>query len=59
MDICGEHGDDIAYMGRDCPACGQIEDLQTEHRNEITDLEFSHAEEVDSLQDQIDELENK
>lgn len=28
MNICSEHGDDIAFAGRDCPACGHIEELR-------------------------------
>lgn len=35
MDICSEHGDDIAYSGRYCPACSQIEELNIDHETEI------------------------
>lgn len=54
MDICGEHGDDIAFYGRDCPACGHVETLEKDHRYAIEELENSHKEEVDDLQNELD-----
>lgn len=59
MDICGEHGDEIAYAGRDCPACEQIEDIHRDHQEELNVLETDHAEEVSDLEEKIYELENK
>lgn len=55
MDICGEHGDDIAYSGRDCPACGQIEDLKSDQNDVVTDLN----EQIDDLNQQVDEMEDR
>lgn len=58
MDICGEHGADIAYSGRDCPACADIEDIRDEHSREIRSLEDDHQSEIDDLQSEIDRLQN-
>ena len=54
MEICGEHGDEIAYSGRDCPACEHLEgvekDLKEEHDAEVRDL----RDEIEKLQDELD-----
>lgn len=59
MDICGEHGDDIAYSGRDCPACEQVDDLKREHSAEMSNLESDMQYDIDELQREIDEHECK
>ncbi len=59
MDICGEHGDDIAYSGRECPACDHIEKVRLDFKEDL-DSQVSDLEEtIDDLQDRIDELESK
>jgi len=58
MNTCGEHGDDIAFAGRDCPACEQIESLQKDHEEEINNIEDDHTTEVNDLQSEIDTLES-
>lgn len=52
MDICGEHGDEIAYAGRECPACEQVERLQDEYKETIDNLE----QDLGDADDRIDEL---
>ena len=59
MDICSEHGDDIAFIGRDCPVCEQLEDIYNDHQNELYQLNQELKDEEDrneDLLDQIDEL---
>lgn len=56
MDICGEHGDEIAYAGRDCPACAQIEDLNKEHNMIVEDLENQVNEDDEKIGDLQAEL---
>lgn len=55
MEICGEHGEEIAYMGRECPACEQIEDLNREFHETIHDLE----QDLSDADNRIDELEQE
>jgi TolA-binding protein len=55
MDTCGEHGDDIAYSGRNCPACGQIEDINSDHNEVVNDLNQI----IEDLQEQVDEYEDR
>lgn len=52
MDICGEHGDDIAHAGRDCPACIQIEDIEKNHKQELEEMQWAHNEEIDSIMEE-------
>jgi HPt (histidine-containing phosphotransfer) domain-containing protein len=62
MDICGEHGNDMAYSGRDCPACSQIEDLNKEHSQAIdslTDERDDMDERIADLQDELEEMREK
>ncbi len=59
MDICGEHGAEIAYMGRDCPACAQIEDINSGHSDEISNLTNDFESDMNDMQDTIDELQEK
>ena len=57
MTICGEHGEEIAFSSGYCPACDQIETLESDLKEEF-DSEVSGLEsEISNLQDQIDELE--
>lgn len=50
MNICGEHGgEDIAFEGRDCPACIERDEMQAE-------IDAGDAE-VKELNDQIGKLE--
>lgn len=35
MNICSEHGDDIAFVGKYCPACAEIEKLEEEHQQAL------------------------
>lgn len=59
MDICGEHGSDIAFSGRDCPACDNVDGVRSDAREEldaqIGDFEFT----ISELEEKIYELENK
>lgn len=63
MDICGEHGYEIAYMGRNCPACEQIEEINQDHNDAMKSAEDEFESEVSDMQDTIDglqdQLENK
>lgn len=59
MDICGEHGDFIAYSGRDCPACSEIEQLHLDHKEEIESVENDLQEQISELRDEISELDDK
>ncbi len=52
MEICGEHGDEIAFAGRDCPACDHLDKV-------CADLKEEHESEVSDLQSVIDDLDNK
>jgi len=57
MDICTNHdGESIAYVGRTCPACKQVERLQEEIsslKDDVNNLE----KERDDLQEQLDNAE--
>lgn len=66
MNICGEHGSEIAYADRECPACEQVSELNDNHYEEIErirdDSEFDKSElqdTIDELEDKIEELESK
>ena len=59
MQICGEHGDEIVYMGRDCPACGQIDDIELEYKTEIDNLEDEHKMAIEELETEIETLEEE
>lgn len=59
MDICGEHGADIAFTGRDCPACEQIDDINRDHNTAIDDLTSEFESDMNAMQDTIDELQEK
>lgn len=50
MDICGEHGEDIAHEGRDCPACEQIDGLRDDFQDNINQMQ----EEIDELKEAKD-----
>ena len=57
MQICDQHGEEIAYSGNrydECPACTQVETLLDEHKEEIEKLN----EEINDLQDEISTLED-
>lgn len=54
LGICGEHGNDIAYAGNNCPVCDVISDLESEHETNITELE----DRVEELQSVINDLED-
>lgn len=49
MNICSEHGDEIAYYGKDCPACEEIVDLRRDHLDEM-----EHMRGIIELQDEQD-----
>lgn len=59
MEICGEHGKEIAYykdgMYDDCPACKEVDLLKYEHAREIDDLNIQ----LDERDSRIDELRNQ
>lgn len=57
MEICDEHGDDMVFMGRDCPACDQIEDITAEYRQELETTIEGFESEIDEMQNKIDALE--
>lgn len=57
MDICGEHGDDIAYSGRDCPACDHIERVRSDFKEDLDNQLADKQSEVDDLQSKLDEIE--
>ena len=59
MDICGEHGEEIAYVGRDCPACEQVESLKDEYETTISGLEQDLADADDRIDELTDELKEK
>ena len=56
MDICGEHGDEIAYHGLNCPACREIDDLNKEHQDIVDSLTDERDTFDRELQDAKDEL---
>ena len=59
MEICSNHGSEIAYTGRDCPACEEIEDLNRDHNEQIASLIEDHETQMTELEDKIYDLENK
>lgn len=59
MDVCGEHGADIAFSGRDCPACEQIDDMNTDHQREVDNLTSNFEFDMNDMQDRIEELEGQ
>lgn len=58
MEICGEHGADIAFAGRYCPACGDIEKAREDKEDLDSEIEDMQSE-MDKMQVRIDELEGK
>lgn len=59
MEICGEHGDDIAYSGRNCPACSQIDDLKSDYEDRISKLEEDFKDVDSKYADLIDQREKE
>lgn len=59
MDICGEHGDEIAFAGRDCPACEDIERVRKDFKEDLDSQIADMQDEIDDMQIHIDELESK
>lgn len=57
MEICSEHGDEIAFAGRDCPACDHVEtvtdDLREQLSSEVADLELQ----ISDLEEQLEKKE--
>ena len=51
MEICSEHGGDIAYEDSMCPACEAINTL----KDEISDLQS----EIDNLKGEIEDLQDE
>lgn len=58
MEICGEHGADIAFTGRDCPACEEIDKVRGDKEDLDSEIEDMQSE-MDKMQVRIDELEGK
>ena len=62
MEVCGEHGDDIAFaLGRynnGCPACNQIETLNKEHTQSIDALTEEKDDLFGQLTDALEELQD-
>ena len=59
MNICSNHGEEIAYNGVNCPACDQIEEirkeLKEEYDAELSDLELDN----DDLRGQLEDYKDK
>lgn len=61
INICIEHGDDIAYEGSNCPACDQIEEIYVDNETKVGELEKELVDSEDTileLEDTIEELES-
>ena len=66
MEICGEHGADIAYSkdryNTDCPACDELASIEKEHEA-VVDSKNDEIEELQSeittLEDRVEELESE
>lgn len=66
MEICGEHGADIAYSkdryNTDCPACDQIETIEKEHTAVVDDKNDEIEElntEIETLRDDLYSLQEE
>lgn len=59
MEICGEHGEEIAHTGRDCPACEQVESMAKDHTQQVEDLESQLADKDSEIEDLTTQLEEE
>lgn len=59
MDICGEHGEEIAFIGRDCPACAQLDDIRSDHEEVVGDMQSDFQADINNMQDAIDDLQTE
>jgi TolA-binding protein len=59
MEVCGEHGAEIAYANdrynSSCPACDQIEQLEKDHKITVDDME----QQLNESDERIGELEQQ
>lgn len=61
MNVCRNHGEEIAFGSSECPACDQIEEirreLKEEHDEELGRLELENDELRGTIQDLKDGVE--